>query len=114
MKKIWFIILLCTSINSFADENPPYLFILGVAQDAGYPQTACYQTHCMPGWENPLLRRGAVSLGLVSPKIKKSIFLKHPPTFHNNFTSWKNKHQRNNTNWTVFFSPMPILVIIPA
>ena len=23
--------------------NPPYLFVLGVAQDAGYPQAGCYQ-----------------------------------------------------------------------
>ena len=68
-------------MHSFADENPPYLFILGVAQDAGYPQTACYQTHCMPGWENPLLKRGAVSLGLVSPKDKKKYLFEATPHF---------------------------------
>lgn len=81
MKKILFFILLCSSVNSFADENPPYLLILGVAQDAGYPQTACYQSHCMPGWENPLLRRGAVSLGLVSPKDKKKYLFEATPNF---------------------------------
>jgi pyrroloquinoline quinone biosynthesis protein B len=79
MKKICFIILLCTSINSFADAHLPYLLILGVAQDAGYPQTACYQTHCMPGWENPRLKRGAVSLGLVSPKDKKKYLFEATP-----------------------------------
>ena len=31
-------------------QEAPYLFILGVAQDAGYPQVGCYQPHCMPGW----------------------------------------------------------------
>jgi len=81
MKQIVFIILLCSSVNSFADENSPYLLILGVAQDAGYPQTACYQTHCMPGWENPLLKRGAVSLGLVSPKNKKKYLFEASPNF---------------------------------
>jgi len=68
-------------MHSFADENPPYLFILGVAQDAGYPQTACYQTHCMPGWEKPLLKRGAVSLGLVSPKDQKKYLFEATPNF---------------------------------
>jgi pyrroloquinoline quinone biosynthesis protein B len=81
MKKICFIILLFTSVNLFADEQSPYLLILGVAQDAGYPQTACYQTHCMPGWENPLLKRGAVSLGLVSPEDKKKYLFEATPNF---------------------------------
>jgi pyrroloquinoline quinone biosynthesis protein B len=81
MKKICLIISLCISVNSFASENVPYLLILGVAQDAGYPQTACYQTHCMPGWENPLLRRGAVSLGLVSPNDKKKYLFEATPNF---------------------------------
>ncbi len=33
-------------------QDTPYLFILGVAQDAGYPQVGCYQPHCMKGWED--------------------------------------------------------------
>jgi pyrroloquinoline quinone biosynthesis protein B len=81
MKKIWCVILLFTSVNLFADEHSPYLLILGVAQDAGYPQTACYKTHCMPGWENPLLKKGAVSLGLVSPKDKKKYLFEATPDF---------------------------------
>ena len=50
--------------------NPPYLFVLGVAQDAGYPQAGCYQHHCMRGWENLELRRGATSIALVDPAAK--------------------------------------------
>jgi len=50
--------------------NPPYLFVLGVAQDAGYPQAGCYQPHCMRGWENLELRRGATSIALVDPAAK--------------------------------------------
>lgn len=50
-------------------EEPegPFLQVLGVAQDAGYPQAGCYQAHCMPGWQDARLQRGAVSLGLVDP-----------------------------------------------
>ena len=57
------IICLIANFNIFADSSDPYLYILGVAQDAGYPQTGCYETHCMPGWENSDLRRSPVSLG---------------------------------------------------
>jgi pyrroloquinoline quinone biosynthesis protein B len=52
---------------ALADDDAPYLLVLGVAQDAGYPQAGCYAAHCLPGWEDPGLRRGAVSLGLVDP-----------------------------------------------
>ncbi|MFK8030909.1 MAG: MBL fold metallo-hydrolase [Gammaproteobacteria bacterium] len=44
----------------------PYLFVLGVAQDAGYPQAGCYQPHCLTGWEVPGAKRGATALGLVT------------------------------------------------
>ena len=35
------------------ENHAIYLYILGVTQDAGYPQTGCYEEHCMPGWEDP-------------------------------------------------------------
>jgi len=74
-------ILVFVCQSSSANETPPYIYVLGVAQDAGYPQTACYQEHCMPGWENPLLRRGAVSLGLISPNDKKKYMFEATPNF---------------------------------
>lgn len=48
-------------------SKAPYLYVLGVAQDAGYPQAGCYQPHCMPGWQNRNLRRGATSIALIDP-----------------------------------------------
>jgi len=87
MKNINKFILIIISIlvvvchTSSADETPPYLYVLGVAQDAGYPQTACYQEHCMSGWEDPLLRRSAVSLGLISPNDKKKYMFEATPNF---------------------------------
>ena len=58
--------LVSAQVTMSAQETP-YLFILGVAQDAGYPQVGCYQPHCMPGWENPSQRRTATSLALLDP-----------------------------------------------
>jgi pyrroloquinoline quinone biosynthesis protein B len=64
-----------------ADDNDPYIYVLGVTQDAGYPQTGCYQPHCMPGWNNPALRRGAVSLGLIDPTTQKKYMFEATPNF---------------------------------
>ncbi len=50
-----------------AAQDNPFIFVLGVVQDAGFPQAGCYAPHCMPGWENPALRRGATSLAVVDP-----------------------------------------------
>lgn len=69
-----------TYVISFESENP-YLYILGVTQDAGYPQTACYQPHCMPGWEDPALHRSATSLGLIDPQSNKKYLFEATPNF---------------------------------
>lgn len=46
-------------------EPEVYLQVLGIAQDAGYPQANCYQPHCMRAWENPELRRLTSSIAVV-------------------------------------------------
>lgn len=51
----------------FAQTDEPYIYILGVAQDAGYPQIGCYAEHCLPGWNDPSLRRGASSIAAINP-----------------------------------------------
>ena len=53
------------STDGQARDNRIYLYVLGVAQDAGYPQSGCYESHCVPGWKNPALRRGATSIAVV-------------------------------------------------
>ena len=62
-----------------ADEGGAYLFILGVAQDAGYPQAGCYQPHCMPGWLDPTLRRGATSIALINRNTKATYLFDATP-----------------------------------
>jgi pyrroloquinoline quinone biosynthesis protein B len=73
--------LIISSVAVTADSGNPYIFILGVAQDAGYPQTGCYEEHCMPGWENARVRRGAVSLGLIDPSASKKYIFDATPDF---------------------------------
>jgi hypothetical protein len=55
-------LLICAPV--FGDDAV-FIQVLGIAQDAGYPQTSCYQPHCMRAWENPELRRKASSIAVV-------------------------------------------------
>ncbi len=50
------------------NESSPYLFVLGVAQDGGYPQTSCYRPHCMRAWKDPSLKRLTSSIAVVDGK----------------------------------------------
>jgi len=47
-----------------ADESV-YIHVLGIGQDGGYPQTSCYQPHCMRAWEDKDLRRTTSSIAVV-------------------------------------------------
>jgi len=55
--------------GSANDEISPYLFVLGIAQDAGYPQANCYRPHCMRAWKDPTLKRLTSSIALIDHKI---------------------------------------------
>ena len=50
--------------HSIADEGL-FIVVLGVGQDGGYPQTNCYQPHCMRAWEDPSLKRMTSSIAVV-------------------------------------------------
>lgn len=62
-----------------AIEKAPYVLILGEAQDAGYPQAGCYKPHCMRAWNNPELRRSAVSFALIDTENKKDYLFEATP-----------------------------------
>jgi pyrroloquinoline quinone biosynthesis protein B len=76
----WLFLLLCISCSTPAlpsgrekekQFNSPYLVVLGVAQDAGYPQIGCTKKCCSKTWPNPSLKRFPASLALVDPVNKK-------------------------------------------
>ena len=54
--------------GSANNKSSPYLFVLGVAQDGGYPQTGCYRPHCMRAWKDPSLKRLTSSIAVVDGK----------------------------------------------
>jgi len=73
-KLLLFMAIAISPQYSIAGEAP-FIIVLGVAQDAGYPQASCYQPHCMRAWDNPELRRLASSIAVVDPTgMRKYLF----------------------------------------
>jgi pyrroloquinoline quinone biosynthesis protein B len=85
--RIIFLMFLLSPILSWSAENDPYIYILGVVQDAGFPQTGCYEVHCLPAWENTDLRRGATSIALVDPRSNRKFIFEATPHFPQQFYS---------------------------
>ena len=56
--------LLWVCACAFADGSVR-IQVLGIAQDAGYPQAGCYAAHCMPGWEDRDRRITSSSIAVV-------------------------------------------------
>lgn len=59
--------VLLSSAAAFAGDET-YIQVLGVAQDAGYPQANCYQPHCNRAWQDKSLRRTTSSIAVVDEK----------------------------------------------
>jgi len=72
MKRLLVLAALGASALSAADDT--YIQILGIAQDAGYPQANCYAPHCMRAWQDPPARRLASSIAVVD-EASRSKFL---------------------------------------
>ena len=76
---IYISILIHNTVSLGANDDMPYLFVLGVTQDAGFPQAGCYKPHCLPGWQDSALRQGAVSLALIDPGANKKYMFEATP-----------------------------------
>ncbi len=71
--------LLATLAVVASAQEDPFIYILGVVQDAGYPQAGCYRPHCMPGWEDARLARGATSIAVVDPRASRKYLFEATP-----------------------------------
>lgn len=63
------------------DLNKPYLSVLGVAQDAGFPQAGCKKACCEKVWKDPSLEQKVVCLGLSIPETKRNWMFEATPDF---------------------------------
>ncbi len=65
---LFFFLISVSSMAQKAIEQNPYIIILGIAQDAGYPQIGCEKACCKRAIENPSQKRMVVSFALVEPE----------------------------------------------
>lgn len=56
-----------------------FIQVLGVAQDAGLPQTNCYKPHCMDAWKDPSRRRLATSIAVVDRDARRKYLFDATP-----------------------------------
>jgi len=66
---IYLIIIFSFACNQSNDQTQtaPYVIVLGVAQDAGYPQMNCEKKCCEEAWENPELQKTTSCLAIIDP-----------------------------------------------
>lgn len=64
--------------ESMGEKKPPYVIVLGIAQDGGVPQTG---TKDHPGWSDPRFRRFATCLGIVDEDASQRWMLDATPDF---------------------------------
>ncbi|MGN8225347.1 MBL fold metallo-hydrolase [Gracilimonas sp. BCB1] len=69
-------------------DNPPteeqpeqFITILGIAQDAGFPQADCLKEHCQQFWEGKAKKRHVVSLGLTDQSTGQNWMFEATPDF---------------------------------
>ncbi len=73
--------LACSADRQHDLRDAPFIVVLGVAQDAGYPQAACRRDCCVAARDNPELRRMVVCLGIVDPKSNQRWMIECTPDF---------------------------------
>jgi pyrroloquinoline quinone biosynthesis protein B len=65
-----------------SDEAPShYLFILGIAQDAGYPQAGCSKECCKSFWDGKTEKRHPACLAIVDEEFQQAWMIEATPDF---------------------------------
>tara|TARA_B110000196_G_scaffold153687_1_gene132326 strand:+ start:1891 stop:2814 length:924 start_codon:yes stop_codon:yes gene_type:complete len=81
------------SCASQKEELPksPYVMVLGVAQDAGYPQINCKKECCAAAWENVELQRTTSCLAIIDPISKEQWIIDATPNIKQQLQLLKQK-----------------------
>lgn len=72
----------CTQDSATPEPLPDqFISILGIAQDAGFPQADCEKEHCRQYWEGEVEKRHVVSLGLTDQATGQNWMFEATPDF---------------------------------
>jgi len=66
-----------------ASKSNAYIVVLGIAQDAGYPQINCEKEYCAEAWENSSLQKKPACLAIVDPSTKEQWIVDATPEIKN-------------------------------
>jgi pyrroloquinoline quinone biosynthesis protein B len=61
--------------------DDPFVVVLGIAQDGGYPQAGCRKDCCRPAWEDPTRRRYVSCIAIVDPVSQERWIVDATPDF---------------------------------
>ncbi|HYH08827.1 MAG TPA: MBL fold metallo-hydrolase [Thermoanaerobaculia bacterium] len=81
LRKNLIILLLLTSCASAPAGLTPYVMVLGIAQDGGYPQAGCRRADCVEAWRDPRLRKRVAALAIVDPETQQQWIIDATPDF---------------------------------
>ncbi len=76
-----FVILLSGTWADSLAADQPFVVVLGIAQDAGYPQAGCQRECCRAAWKEPAHRRMPVCLAIVDPQSRQRWLVECTPQF---------------------------------
>ena len=85
----------CTAENQELPENP-YVMVLGVSQDAGYPQMNCKKKCCAAAWNNPNLQRSTSCLSIIDPTTNEQWIIDATPNIKEQLQLLKSKTGTEN------------------
>ena len=85
MKKLLLILVLLITFFSVTNATPPYIVVLGIAQDAGIPQAGCETPFCREAWKSPKFQKQVSSIALVNPDTNERWIFDATPDFPQQF-----------------------------
>ena len=83
--------LLDKSTSTEEIPNTAYVMVLGVAQDAGYPQMNCKKDCCKRAWESAKLQRNTSCLAIVDPTTNEQWIIDATPNIKEQLQLLKSK-----------------------
>ena len=84
-------ILLLACNTAEKTSQTPYVMVLGVAQDAGYPQMNCKKECCKAAWENSKLQKMTSCLAIIDPTTNQQWIIDATPNIKEQLQLLKSK-----------------------
>ena len=93
MKYVIILISILLLACNMAEKTPqtPYVMVLGVAQDAGYPQMNCKKECCKAAWENSKLQKMTSCLAIIDPTTNQQWIIDATPNIKEQLQLLKSK-----------------------